>query len=87
VSLRIGEHVDPPKDDARDRLNLLAESKLEDEESSAGPVCSGPRIRSEPFSLKFALPRDMPKYTRAMKLEDWLLDYGSAVDIVGGNKG
>jgi hypothetical protein len=68
VSLRIGERVDPPKDDARDRLNLLAESKLEDEESSAGPVCSGPRIRSEPFSLKFALPWDMPKYTGAMKL-------------------
>jgi hypothetical protein len=39
VSLRIGEHVDPPKDDARHRLNQLADSKFNKEESSAGPVC------------------------------------------------
>jgi hypothetical protein len=28
----------------------------------------------------------MPKYTRAMKLEDWLSDCGIVVDIAGGNK-
>jgi hypothetical protein len=28
----------------------------------------------------------MPKYIGAVKLEDWLLDYGTAVDIAGGNK-
>jgi hypothetical protein len=28
----------------------------------------------------------MPKYTGAMKPEDWLSDYGIAVDIAGGNK-
>jgi hypothetical protein len=86
VSLRVGERVDPPKDDARHLLTQLADSKLDEEESSAGPVCFGPRIRNEPFPPKFALPRDMPKYTRAMKPKDWLSDYGTAVDIVGGNK-
>jgi hypothetical protein len=86
VRLRIGEHVDPPKDDARHRLNLLVDSKLDEEESSTGPICFGPRIRNKPFPPKFALPWDMPKYTRAVKPEDWLSDYGIVVDIVGGNK-
>jgi hypothetical protein len=57
VSLRIREHVDPPKDDARHRLNQQADSKFDKEESSAGPVCFGPRIHNEPFLAKFALPR------------------------------
>jgi hypothetical protein len=86
VSQRIGERIDPPKDDARHRLNLLADSKFDKEESSAGPVCFGPRIRNELFPAKFALPRDMPKYTGAVKLVDWLSDYVTAIDIVGGNK-
>jgi hypothetical protein len=67
VSLRIGERADPPKDDARHRLNQLADSKLDEEKSSAGPICFGPRICDEPFLAKFALPCDMPKYTRAVK--------------------
>jgi hypothetical protein len=86
VSQRIGERVDPPKDDARHRLNQLADSKFDEEESSVGPVCFGPRIRNEPFPAKFVLPRDMPKYTGAVKPEDWLSDYVTAVDIAGGNK-
>jgi hypothetical protein len=86
VSLRVGERVDPPRDDARHRLNQLADSKLDEEESSTGPICFGPRIHNEPFPPKFALPCYMPKYTRAVKLEDWLSDYGIAIDIVGGNK-
>jgi hypothetical protein len=86
VSQRIGERVDPPKDDARHWLNLLVDSKFDKEESSAGPVCFSPRIRNEPFPAKFALPRDMPKYTGAVKPEDWLSDYVTAVDIAGGNK-
>jgi hypothetical protein len=86
VSLRVGEHADPPKDDARHRLNQLADSKLDEEESSMGPVCFGPRILNEPFPPKFVLPRDMPKYTGAVKPEDWLSDYSISVDIVGGNK-
>jgi hypothetical protein len=28
----------------------------------------------------------MPKYIGAMKPEDWLLDYSTAVNITGGNK-
>jgi hypothetical protein len=86
VSLRVGERVDPLKDDARRRLNQLVDSKFNEEESSAGPVCFGPRIRNEPFPTKFALPRDMPKYTGAVKPEDWLSDYVTAIDIAGGNK-
>jgi hypothetical protein len=86
VSLRVGECVDPPKDDARHRLNQLADSKFDEEESSVGPVCFSPRIRIEPFPAKFTLPRDMPKYTRAVKPKDWLLDYVTAIDITGGNK-
>jgi hypothetical protein len=34
VSLRVGKRVDPLKDDARHRLNQLADSKLDEEESS-----------------------------------------------------
>jgi hypothetical protein len=86
VSLRIIERVDPPKDDIRHRLNLLAKSKLDEEESSTGPICFSPCICSEPFPPKFALSRDMPKYTGAVKPEDWPSNYGIAVDIAGGNK-
>jgi hypothetical protein len=86
VSQRIGERIDPPKDNARHRLNQLADSKFDEEESSAGPVCFGPRIRNEPFPAKFVLSRDMPKYTGAVKPEDWLSDYVTTVDIAGGNK-
>jgi hypothetical protein len=70
VSLRVRERVDPPKDDACHWPNLLTDSKLDEEESSAGPICFGSRIRNEPFLPKFALPRDMPKYTGAVKPED-----------------
>jgi hypothetical protein len=70
MSQRIGERVDPPKDDARHWLNQLADSKFNKEESSAGLVCFGPRIRNEPFPAKFALSHDMPKYTEAVKPKD-----------------
>jgi hypothetical protein len=86
VGLRVGERVDPPKDDAHHRLNQLADSKLDEEESLTGPICFGPCIRSEPFPPKFALPCDMPKYTGVVKPKDWLSDYGIAVDIAGGNR-
>jgi hypothetical protein len=81
MSLSIGEPVNPPKDDTRHRLNQLADSKFDEEESLVGPVYFGPHIRNEPFLAKFVLPRDMPKYTGAVKL-----DYVTAVDIAGGNK-
>jgi hypothetical protein len=86
VILRVGERIDPPKDDAHHWLNQLADSKLDEEESSMGPICFGLRIRNEPFPPKFTLPRDMPKYTGMVKLEDWLLDYSISINIVGGNK-
>jgi hypothetical protein len=61
VSLRVREHVIPPKDDTRHWLNQLADSKLDKEESSMGPIFFSPRIRNKPFPPKFALPCDMPK--------------------------
>jgi hypothetical protein len=70
VSLRISERVDPLKDNARHRLNLLANSKLDEKESSTGPICFGPQICNELFPPKFTLPWDMPKYIRAVKPED-----------------
>jgi hypothetical protein len=48
VSLRIGERVDPPKDDARHRLNQLADSKFDEEESSAGWSVSAPASATSP---------------------------------------
>jgi hypothetical protein len=86
MSLRVDKHVDPPKDDAHHRLIQLADSKIDEAECSTGPICSGPRIRNKPFLPKFTLLRDMPKYTRAVKPEDWPADYGIAVDLTGGNK-
>jgi hypothetical protein len=84
--MRIGERVDLPKDDACHWLNQLADSKFDEEESSVGPFCFGPRIHKEPFLAKFVLPRDMPKYTGVVKPEDWLSDYLTAINIVGGIK-
>jgi hypothetical protein len=86
VSQRIGERVDPLKDDARHRLNQLVDSKFDEEKSLAGLICFGPRNRNEPFLAKFVLPHDMPKYTGAVKPEDWLSDYVTAIDIASGNK-
>jgi hypothetical protein len=62
------------------------DSKLNKEESSSGQVYFGPRICSKHFPPNFVLPRDMPKYTRVVKPEDWLSDYAIAIDIAGGNK-
>jgi hypothetical protein len=86
VSQRLGECVTAPKDDERYLLDKLAESKLIEEEASAGPIFFGPCIHNEPFSPKFSLPWDMPNYTAATKLDDWLSDYSIAIDIAGGNK-
>jgi hypothetical protein len=55
----------------------LAESKIDEEEASAGPVYFSPCIRSEPFPAKFKLSQDVRKYTGAVKPEDWLTDTAS----------
>jgi hypothetical protein len=43
VSLRVGKRVDPLKDDA------LVDSKLDEEESSMGPICSAHASATNPF--------------------------------------
>jgi hypothetical protein len=70
LSQRIRERVKLPKDDACHWLNLLAYSKFNKEESLVGLVYFSPRIHNEPFPAKFVLPRNMPKYTGAVKPED-----------------
>ncbi|KAI4980027.1 hypothetical protein ZWY2020_016780 [Hordeum vulgare] len=65
---------------------LLAGEDLLEEEGPIGPTCFGPQIRGEPFSKSFTLPRDTPKYSGTTKLEDWLIDYTTTVDIARGNK-
>ena len=85
LSGRVGApNLDCP--DARDRIELLAQARVTEEEDSTGPVCFGPRIQNEPFPDKFSLPRDTPKYDSSMKPEDWFTDYAMAVGIAHGNK-
>jgi len=64
----------------------LDKEAQEDEEGEAGPPCFGHRIRTEKFPKGFTLPRDTPKYNGAVKPEDWLSDYLTAVRIAGGNR-
>ncbi|KAI5012821.1 hypothetical protein ZWY2020_025087 [Hordeum vulgare] len=72
--------------DARRRIIALAHSALLEDDGPVGPACFGPRIRGEPFPQGFTLPRDTPKYNSTAKLEDWLIDYTTAVGIARGNK-
>ncbi|KAI5015220.1 hypothetical protein ZWY2020_056610 [Hordeum vulgare] len=72
--------------DARRRLNLLAQLALLEEEGPIGPACFGPRIQGDPFPKGFTLPRDTPKYNGTAKPDDWLIDYTTAVGIAQGNK-
>ena len=85
MSNRLGPHA-LDDDNARFQIDQLAASLALEEESAAGPICFGPRIRLEPFPEKFTLPRDTPKYSGDTKPEDWLVDYTTAVNIAGGNK-
>jgi len=72
--------------DARNRIDLLMQARIMEEEDSAGPVCFRPRIRNELFLDKFSLPLDTPKYDSSMKSEDWMTDYATTVGITHGNK-
>ena len=87
LSERLGPRILPAGGhDVRDRLDMLAESRALEEESSAGPSCFGPRIQREPFLRSFTLPWDSPEYDGSTKPKDWLVDYTTAVGIAGGNK-
>jgi hypothetical protein len=81
---RLDPRVEPV--DARDRLDRLVESRITEEEEPAGPRCFGPRILGEPLIDDIQLLRDTSKYDGTAKLEDWLLDYTTAVGITKGNK-
>jgi hypothetical protein len=83
---RLGPREVVGENDARRRIERLARSLAVENEDAAGPACFGPRIRNEPFPERFSLPRDTPKYNGAVKPEDWLTDYATAVGIAGGNK-
>src|SRR4051812_44389910 len=85
ISARLGPRQ-IGRDDARHRIELLEKEAQEDEEGEAGPLCFGHRIRTEKFPKGFTLPIDTPKYNGAVKPEDWLSDYLTAVRIAGGNR-
>ena len=85
ISARLGPRQ-IGQNDARHRIELLEKEAQEDEEGEAGPPCFGHRIRTEKFPKGFTLPRDTPKYNGAVKPEDWLSDYLTAVRIAGGNR-
>jgi hypothetical protein len=85
ASQRLGPHV-LDVDDARGRLDELAESRAIEEEDATGLPCFGPRIWLEPFPKGFPLPRDSHKYDGSTKPEKWLVDYNIAVGIAQGNK-
>src|ERR1041384_3374258 len=85
ISARLGP-CQISQNDARHRIELLEKEAQEDEEGEAGPSCFGYRIRTEKFPKAFTLPRDTPKYNGAVKPEDWLFDYLTAVRIAGGNR-
>ncbi|KAI4999789.1 hypothetical protein ZWY2020_004378 [Hordeum vulgare] len=63
IMARIDPRVPHSDNDARRRLNLLAQSALLEEDGPIGPACFGPRIRGEPFPRGFTLPRDAPSTT------------------------
>jgi hypothetical protein len=84
VSERLGSRV-LAEGDAHHRVDLLTETHAREEEGLAGPVCFGSRIRDENFPEKFVMPRDIQKYDGTTKPEDWLVDYSTAINIVGGN--
>src|SRR3954468_21537151 len=85
VSLRLGPR-EIGENDARHRIEQLQLDNQAKDDVPAGPTCFGPRIRQEQFPKGFTLPRDTPKYNGSVKPEDWLVDYMTAVGIVGGVK-
>ncbi|KAI4973474.1 hypothetical protein ZWY2020_035735 [Hordeum vulgare] len=86
IAARIDARIPQGDHDARRHLNMLSLSALLEEESPIGPACFGPRIRGELFPRGFTLPLDTPNYTGTAKLEDWLIDYTTAIGTARGNK-
>ena len=86
LSGRLGRREGVGENDARHRIDRLARSLALEEQDDVGPPCFGPRIRDEPFPKGFSLPRDMPKHNGSVKLEDWLIDFSTAVRIANGNR-
>ncbi|KAI4971584.1 hypothetical protein ZWY2020_002498 [Hordeum vulgare] len=81
LAARIGPRVPRSENDARLRIDLLAQPALLEEEGPIGPAWFGLQIRGEPFPTDFTLPRDTPKYNGSAKPEDWLIDYTTIVGI------
>ncbi|KAI5021702.1 hypothetical protein ZWY2020_058432 [Hordeum vulgare] len=86
IIARISARVPQGDQDARRRLNALAQSALLEEDGPISPTCFGPRNRGEPFPRGFTLPRDTLEYNGTAKTEDWLINYTTAVGIARGNK-
>jgi hypothetical protein len=72
-------------DDARIKLDAIYQTELVERQGAPGPMCFGPQIMGEPAPYYFQLARGVRIYDGSTKLEDWLEDYSTAVNIAGGN--
>jgi hypothetical protein len=72
-------------DDACIKLDMIYQTELVERQGALGPMCFGPQIMGEPAHYCFQLAHGVRIYNGSMKLEDWLEDYSTAVNIAGGN--
>jgi hypothetical protein len=72
-------------DDARYKLNKIYLIEMVERQGALCPLCFGSRIMGEPAPQYFKLARGARTYNGSTKPEDWLEDYATAVNIVGGN--
>jgi hypothetical protein len=85
LSHRVGQ-IHMPADVALHRLDRIYMSKILESEAPPGLACFGPRIMKEEAMCNFQLPRDKKTYDGSTKLEDWLIDYDTAVYVARGNR-
>jgi hypothetical protein len=84
IASRLGPRSLAP-DDACFKLDRIYQIELVERQGAPGPMCFGPRIMGKPAPYCFQLARGARIYNGSTKLEDWLVDYSTAVNIAGGN--
>jgi hypothetical protein len=80
IASRLGSLSLAP-DDARFKLDRIYQTKLVERQGASGPMCFGPQIMGEPTPHYFQRARGVRTYNSSTKLEDWLEDYSTAVNI------
>jgi hypothetical protein len=84
IASRLGPRSLAP-DVARFKLDRIYQTKLVERQGALGPMCFGPQIMGEPAPYCFQLARGARTYNGSTKPKDWLEDYSTTVNIVGGN--